>query len=374
MSSVSDQQWLRQIGVDLDADADSDAEDERDHLDNEEGDSVSAQNSVDEPVDADGGVGGDAGGDVGGGAPADDDQRADDLAGVFGVGGGGEDTDSQQDGGGDGDVDADKQRRPRRFTPWVLVSFAAVVVLATVLTTLGVTLSGPDAPSPSPRPHIVKSSVAPPAAPAPAPAAADGGDHPLPFTASADCPPGASTSAKSIADPDKPSPWICVRHTDGQPLYITLGPAGIERAYVITAVSIVPGDTAPAQGSGGDPWLQHRVVTLVQWQFNDTAHTVVDQDTGNVHGEAVKPIQGISASKITVIIRQTSRPVAAPQPSAPAPDGGPFGGILGGPAPSTGPQPSVGPDTPGFESGHDTDPSDGTFAVSSIKVIGHKAS
>ncbi|WP_225601256.1 hypothetical protein [Mycobacterium avium] len=159
-----------------------------------------------------------------------------------------------------------------------------------------------------------------------------------------------------------------MRHTDGQPLYITLGPAGIERAYVVTAVSIVPGDTAPAQGSGGDPWLQHRVVTLLQWQFNDTAHTVVDQDTGNVHGEAVKPIPGISASKITVIIRHTSRPVAPTPTSSPAPDGGPFGGILGGPAPTTSPDPT-GP----LGSGPDSDPSDATFAVSSIKIIGHQA-
>lgn len=372
MSSVSDQQWLRQIGVDLDADADTDAEDERGRLD-EDGDSVSAQDSVDEPAAADGAIGnvdGDA-------APLGDDDRA----GAFdldsdgaGEGDGDEHTDSQQGGGADADIDGDKQPRPRRFTPWVLGAFAAVVVLATVLTTLGVTLSGPDASSPSPRPHTVKSSIAPPAAAPPAPAPADGGDHPLPFTASADCPAGASTSAKSIADPDKPTPWICVRHTDGQPLYITLGPAGIERSYVITAVSIVPGDTAPAQGSGGDPWLQHRVVTLVQWQFNDTAHTVVDQDTGNVHGEAVKPIPGISASKITVIIRQTSRPVAAPVPSTAPPDGGPFGGILGGPGPVNSPQPSGLPEAPGFGSGHDTDPSDGTFAVSSIKVIGHKAS
>lgn len=371
MSSVSDQQWLRQIGVDLDADPDTDAEDEPDTNDADH-DSVSTQDRVDEPLDTDAAIGnGDA-------APLGEDDRADDPAGAFDVdgdGAGDEQTDSPQARGADADVDGDTQQRPRRFTPWVLGTFAAVVVLATVLTTLGVTLSGPDAPSPSPRPHTVKSSVAPPAAAPPAPAPAEGGDYPLPFTASADCPAGASTSAKSIADPEKPTPWICVRHTDGQPLYITLGPAGIERSYVITAVSIVPGDTAPAQGSGGDPWLQHRVVTLVQWQFNDTAHTVVDQDTGNVHGEAVKPIPGISASKITVIIRQTSRPVATPPPSAPAAsDGGPFGGILGGPGPVNAPEPSAGPDAPGFGSGHDTDPSDGTFAVSSIKVIGHKAS
>lgn len=359
MSSVSDQQWLRQIGVNLDADAEHD----QDTLD-----SGAAGESADEHPDDDGAISdNDA-------APFGEDQSADAFAGAF-VSDGDDHTDSAENEspGADADLDHEAEPRTRRFTPWVLGAFAGVVLLATVITTLGVTLSGPDNPSPSLRQHAVKSGPAPTMAAAPAPTPADGGDHPLPFTASADCPAGASTSAKSIADPDKPSPWICVRHTDGQPLYITLGPAGIERAYVITAVSIVPGDTAAAQGSGGDPWLQHRVVTLLQWQFNDTAHTVVDQDTGNAHGEAVKLIPGISASKITVIIRHTSRPVAAPQPSVSAPDGGPFGGILGGPTPATGPEPTNGPDPTGFGSGHDTDPSDGTFAVSSIKVIGHQA-
>jgi hypothetical protein len=261
------------------------------------------------------------------------------------------------------DLDAGSPNEPsraRRYTPWVAGAFVAAVVAATVATMLGVTLWSPDDPSP-PRRHPVKSAAsATAAAPTPpVPAATD--DHPLPFTAAADCPPG-STTAQSIADPEKPSPWICVRHTEGQPLYITLGPAGIERAYVITAVSIVPGDTAPAQGSGGgDPWLQHRVVTRLQWQFNDTAHTVVDQDTGNGHGEAVKQVPGISASKITVVIQQTSRPAVATPTTTPGEDGGPLSGIVSGP--TTSPDPS----------GSEPDPSDGTFAVSSIKIIGHKA-
>ncbi|KEP38799.1 hypothetical protein [Mycobacterium kansasii] len=354
MSSVSDQQWLRQIGVDLDA---VDPDIEREVVEDRGGilDAwAGEQNGVDDAT-----------------AGSDDPDHGDDIDAADVV-----DLDPVSgDGAGAAepnetlseptDVTAEPQQT-RRFTPWVLGVFVVVVVLATLVTTVGVTMSGPD-DAPRAHPHPAKGTV-PTVAAAPTPASAEpGGDHPLPFTAAADCPPGASTSANSIADPDKPSPWICVRHTDGQPLYITLGPAGIERSYVITAVSIVPGDTAPAQGSGADPWLQHRVVTLVQWQFNDTAHTVVDQDTGNVHGEAVKPIPAISASKITVIIRQTSRPVAPTQSSPPTPDAGPFGGILGGPAPAGGPDPT------GSGAGSSGDPSDGTFAVSSIKVIGHKA-
>lgn len=199
-------------------------------------DSGAAGESADEHPDDDGAISdNDA-------APFGEDQSADAFAGAF-VSDGDDHTDSAENEspGADADLDHEAERRTRRFTPWVLGAFAGVVLLATVITTLGVTLSGPDNPSPSLRQHAVKSGPAPTMAAAPAPTPADGGDHPLPFTASADCPAGASTSAKSIADPDKPSPWICVRHTDGQPLYITLGPAGIERAYVITAVSIVPG-------------------------------------------------------------------------------------------------------------------------------------
>jgi hypothetical protein len=351
MSSTSDQQWLRQIGVDLDAASDD------------------SQDGCDEH-------GGISGAEEGHDTDEDGAHKAD-------VTGGHED--SADSGVVDldaGPLDDSPPERPernsrrgglapgprpaRRYTPWVLGVFAAAVGLATMATTLGVILSGPDHPS-APRQHRPKSSAVPTPTAAPAPTPPDTADHPLPFTASADCPAGASTSAKSIADPDKPSPWICVRHTEGQPLSITLGPAGIERAYVITAVTVVPGDTAAAQGSNADPWLQHRVVTLLQWQFNDTAHTVIDQDTGNVRGEVVKPIPGISASKITVIIRQTSRPVAAPQTATQGEEGGPLSGILGGPASTTGPNPTD------FGSGQDSDPSDGTFAISSIKIIGHKA-
>ncbi len=74
----------------------------------------------------------------------------------------------------------------------------------------------------------------------------------------------------------------------------------------------------------------------LQWQFNDTDRTVKNQSTGNVRGEAVESIRpGVLASKITVIIQETSRPPAvAPTNVAPAPGPGGgtsiLGGILGG--------------------------------------------
>lgn len=263
--------------------------------------------------------------------------------------------------------DGAEPKRPRRFTPWVAGAFGGAVVLGTMLTTMGASLlSSPDPAAP---PQPVKTSVAAhPTAPAPTPSdIPESADQPLPFTASADCPAG-STTAQSVADPDKPSPWICIRHTDGQPLSIMLGPAGMERSYVITAVSIVPGDTAPAPVTATDPWLQHRVVTRLQWQFNDTANTVLTQNTGNVHGEAVLSVPRINASKITVIIQETSRPPAITATSTLAVPGGPFADILGSPAPLSTPDP-----TPTAGDPQQSDPSDTTFAVTSIKIIGHRA-
>ncbi len=258
---------------------------------------------------------------------------------------------------------------PRRFTPWVLAAFGAAAVLGTIITLVFTMANSPSTETAKPSAAPVAPRVVPVAPPSPPPNT----DGPLPFTASSDCPPG-STAAQSVADPNSTTPWVCVRSVDGQVLEIDLG-----RTFVITAVSIVPGavnktDTNPDQP---DPWLQHRVVTRVQWQFNDTDRTVKNQNTGNVRGEAVEPIRpGVLASKITVIIQETNRPPAiAPTGPAdqPAPGAKPsiLGDILGGnqdlaPAPV--------PVIPGMGGAdRSRDPADGTFAVSSIKIIGHKA-
>ena len=249
-----------------------------------------------------------------------------------------------------------------RFTPWVAVTFGVAAVLATVVTVGAGVLTSRDPRPPQPPPHT--STAARPAAPVPptstTPATTD---VPIPFTASADCPPG-STAAQSLADPQARTPWICARPVDGQVLTIDLG-----RAYVITAVSIVPGAVnKTGTDDQGDPWLQHRVVSRVQWQFNDTDRTIKTQNTGDIHGEVVMPVPNLLASAITVIIQETSRPpMVAPTTAAPGREDSILAPILGAP-PSPDQQ---SPQLPGQP--QPADPSDGTFAVSSIKIIGHKA-
>lgn len=272
----------------------------------------------------------------------------------------------------DSAADGDGDRR-RRFTPWVLGAGIAAAALATMITAVA---SGLNSPTPAPAPATASTSskpVTPRPAPQPAPPADANADGPLPFTATSDCDEAGSTPAQSIAVPDSPSPWICVLHGPGQRLDIVLGPPGMPQSYVITGVVIVPGaigrpgrpDTEP------DPWLAHQVVTRLQWSFNDPANTVKAQNTYNVRGEAPMAIPRITASRITVIIQETSLPPVpqATSTTEPAP-GGVFGSVLGPPAPS-GSSGSAFPADGSTDRQADTNLR--TFAVSSIKIIGHKA-
>jgi hypothetical protein len=263
--------------------------------------------------------------------------------------------------------DDDTAAARRRFNPAVAAGFVGTAVLATVVTLIAGSLASRDEPAPPPAPTSHARPPLPPPPPSVPPAAVDG---PLRFTATSDCDrlPG-STSAQLLADPQSAVPWVCASQIPGQVLKIYL-----DQPYIITAVSIVPGavnKTNPTDD--GDAWLRHRVVTRLQWQFNDRASTIKSQKTGDVHGEAVEPIPSTLASEITVIIQETSRPpkVAAPTTTpTPAPGSdGILGPILGSNGPQQDPadEPSV---LPG--QAERPDPSDGTFAVSSIQIMGHK--
>jgi hypothetical protein len=253
-------------------------------------------------------------------------------------------------------------RSAPRFNKAVAVCFAAATATATIAVTT--ILLGMRA-----KPHTTAETTSPttqisvlPTSPDPAPADT-GGDAPIPFTASASCLPG-STAAQAVAGDDPGRAWVCVRGgVDGQVLTLDLG-----RTMVITAVSITPGWVG-ADASGTDQWPAHRVVTRVQWIFNDDASTVVTQHTGNVRGEAVQaiPHRGVLASKVTAIILETS---GAPADSTPttntAPPDGLLDTILGSP-----PNDTSAPLLPDTLDPQPADPADNTFAVSAIKILGH---
>jgi hypothetical protein len=252
-----------------------------------------------------------------------------------------------------------------RFNKAVAVGFAGATATAAVAVTA--ILLGMRA-----EPHTAGETTSPTTqisvvTPSPGPAPSDaGGDAPIPFTASASCLPG-STAAQAVGGDDPGRAWVCVRGgVDGQVLTLDLG-----RTTVITAVSITPGWVG-TDASGTDQWPAHRVVTRIQWIFNDDAATVVTQQTGNVRGEAVEaiPHRGVLASKITAIVLETSR---APADSAPTRTTAPSDGLLDtvlGP-PFTPPGGVAAPPRPDTADAQPADPADNTFAVSTVKILGH---
>ena len=153
----------------------------------------------------------------------------------------------------------------------------------------------------------------------------------------------------------------------------------------VTAISITPGWIG-ADNNGIDQWLAHRIITRVQWiLINGEDRTPVLQDTNNIHGDALQPMpsrgndQGVLASRIEMIVLQTSRPpLDVPNPTGTGtapPGGGMIDSVLGAPLGPAAPQNDGSPEA--FDNtllppnGDDTDPVDNTFAVSAIKVLGH---
>lgn len=276
------------------------------------------------------------------------------------------DLDEPADGdGGDGDPEP---RFDRKVATWLGGLGAAAVVAAIVGAV--VFYGGPGgetvaAPQSVVDPVAVVTSAAPTATPD-----AGGQDRPLPYSADAakSCPAGGSTPAQSMAANDSRTAFVCVRGgVDGQRIDITL-----DKMYMITAISLTPGWVG-LDSSGKSQWSEHRVVTLVQYMFNDTDATVIEHDTKNVHGESVKPVKRVMASKITMLIRQTSRPPADTPPATPnAGPGLSLPSVLGGGATSaTSIPPANGIPLFGGDQSN-SDPVDATFAIGSLKIIGHE--
>jgi hypothetical protein len=255
---------------------------------------------------------------------------------------------------------------------------AALLCAAAVIVAALVTFSDTaPARSARPTPPVVVPAApgpTPTAAPAPTPTAAPADqDQAVPYTASANCPTG-STSAQALTDTSSDSAWVCVRGAegatvDGQVLHVDLG-----RSYVLAAVSITPGWVAKTPG-GKDEWLQHRVVTRLQYLFNDTDRTVLTQDTANTHGPVTAPLpHKVLASRVTVVIQQTARPPASPLPSpeATGPDLPGFGDSTLGPDGAPPPPDATASADPVPPGEQDSDPVDATFAISALKFLGHE--
>ncbi|ART74223.1 hypothetical protein BTO20_36835 (plasmid) [Mycobacterium dioxanotrophicus] len=257
----------------------------------------------------------------------------------------------------------DEPQRPRRFDGKIAMGFAAAGLVAVLVAIIGaVVVYGSDEPARPTAASVTEPGAVPPTrSAAPKPAAAESADRPLPYSADAagSCAAG-STSAQTMAGADPHSAFVCVRGgADGQVIEIDLS-----KTYMITAISLTPGWVGK-DASGVSQWGQYRVVTTVQYLFNDTDKTMVTQETKNVHGEAVQPIKRVLASKIRILIRQTSRPPAQPEPGA-SPTPTPGGFNL--PAPLT-----LAP-LPGSSLGGQaaSDPVDAAFAIKSLKIIGHE--
>lgn len=276
------------------------------------------------------------------------------------------------------DIAGGQDDRGRRFDHKVAWGFGGLVAAGVVATLVAAVAlyshdSGPVAPSGPSLGEPQAVAVAKPSA-QPTGNVGPGVDRPLPYHADAQgsCAPG-STPAQTMSSSDPRNAFTCVRGgSDGQTILIDLG-----RTYVITAISITPGWVGKDQSTASQ-WSQHRVVTLVQYMFDGDPTSLVTQDTKNVHGEAVQPIRHQLASKILMLIRQTSRPPAEPaQPAATPvlPGGGSVPSIFGDGAsgvPTTAPVLTLDPMT-GQGAETNSDPVDASFAIGNLKIIGHEA-
>lgn len=224
--------------------------------------------------------------------------------------------------------------------PKVLGAAAAAVVAAV---TVGTWASTSGQQSVAPTATLTAPATGSPAA-APAALPTDG---PISVkAASARCPAPSSDPMNAVR-PDSTQAWICVRAwgIDGQVLELTLdGP------YVITAVRIMPGVNAEADGQ--DQWLKYRTVSRAAWTFNDAAHTKITQSTDSrreLLTQTVAPTDCASspcrvvASQVVLTVEKTTAPASAPTGTGLSPVG-------------------------------DTATDDSTaFGVSRIEIIGHRA-
>lgn len=198
----------------------------------------------------------------------------------------------------------------------------------------------------------------------------------------------AARSPQALIDTSADSAWVCGRGPqesllDGQILHVqfTCGPSRPNSAcsYMLNSVSVTAGWVAKTPG-GKDEWLQHRVVTNLQFNFFNGNQLAADPfflDTHSIHGPVPATLPAkILASRVDVIILHTDRPPAAPLPTTTGPTGGPVvtqqapnglvDSVLGTGTLYPGTPPPAEPAT-----GTNSDPVDATFAMSQLQFFGH---
>lgn len=264
---------------------------------------------------------------------------------------------------------------------------SGVVVLAVLIVLVFLVYGGGPTPTPPPThksaatPAVVAVPTTPnlPAAPQ---------DQAVPYSPQTDSCPGGPTSPLSLTDPTSGTAWVCSRgpqesRLDGQVLHVKFvcdrSRPDSTCSYMLNSVSITPGWVAKTAG-GKDEWLQHRVVTRLQFNFYNGDQLAADpfiMDTNSVHGPVPATLPGkILVSRVDVIILHTERPPAAPSPNPGAvpgdgvtPPPGLLDSVLGSgdpAAPATTPPDPYGTTSPGG-----SDPVDATFAVSQLQFFGH---
>ena len=302
---------------------------------------------------------------------ADAGRLPDQRAGVVDLSAGGQ-RDTTGSGGDDDAPAADVNAGAKRTAVWLgvgVVAASVAIVGGFVLCSTGSHPSPPGAAA-SPSPAAAVSAAPRTSAAVAAP------DQAIPFTAAAPGCKGGSTSAQSLSDTGGDAAWVCVRGTpdeqaDGQVLHIAFGCDAARPAsacsYLVSSVSVTPGWVTKSPG-GQDDWLAHRVVSRLQYTFynGDQLAEIFTQDTGNVHGPVTAALRHpVLASRVVVLILQTSRP-----PVSPSPDPGTTSGP--GAAP---PQPDLanpGQTPPPLSAPTASDPVDATFAVTAMQFFGHQ--
>lgn len=121
-----------------------------------------------------------------------------------------------------------------------------------------------------------------------------------PSGVSARCPDG-STDARLAFSSDKSKAWICKRALgiDGAVLEMTF-----PHPVVVTDVSLVPGFDY-IEPSGIDRWVEHRVVTRVQWTIGDQRFI---QEINPSRAGANIAIPSVETQRISMTVMQTAAP------------------------------------------------------------------